>query len=163
MSTLYNPLGFVSPVILEGRLHLQALCRCKADWDEEVTPSETQNWLQRIYRLPAISYLFISRCLKPKALMHAINVEIHSFSDASSYAYGACTYMQIAGVDGNRFCSFLIGKARLAPIKSVSIPHLELTAAILAVRLDNVVKCALKAESCPYYFWTDSMAVLRSI
>ena len=95
--------------------------------------------------------------------MHAINVEIHNFSDASSYAYGACTYMQITGVDGNRFCSFLIGKARLAPIKSVSIPRLELTAAVLAVRLNNVVKCALEAESFHSYFWTDSMAVLHNI
>ena len=76
---------------------------------------------------------------------------------------GECTYMQITGVDENRFCSFWIEKARLASIKSVSIPHLELTAAVLAVRLNNVVKCALKAESCPSYFWTDSMAVLHSI
>ena len=95
--------------------------------------------------------------------MHAINVEIHNFSDASSYAYGACTYMQITGIDENRFCFFLIGKARLAPIKLVSIPRLELTAAVLAVRLSNVVKCALEAESCHSYFWTDSMAVLHSI
>ena len=163
LSSLYDPLGFVSPVILEGRLLLQALCRRKANWDEEVTPSEAQKWLEWIYRLPAIGNLFIPRCLKPTTLVHAINVEIHSFSDASSYAYGACTYMQITGVDGNRFCSFLIGKARLAPIKSVSIPRLELTAAVLAVRLNNVVKCALEAESCHSYFWTDSMAVLHSI
>ena len=95
--------------------------------------------------------------------MHAINMEIHNFSDASSYAYGACTYMQITGVNGNRFCSVLIGKARLAPIKSVSIPRLELIAAVLAVRLNNAVKCALEAKSCLSYFWTDSMAVLHSI
>ena len=56
----------------------------------------------------------------------------------------------------------MIGKARLAPIKSVSIPRLELTAAVLAVRLNNVAKCALEAESCHSYFWTDSMAVLHS-
>ena len=95
------------------------------------------------------------RRLKPKALVHAINVEIHYFSDA----YGARTYMQITKVNGNRFCSYLIGKARLAPIKSDSISRLELTAAILAVRLNNVVKYALQAESCVSYFWTDSMVV----
>ena len=54
LSSLYDPLGFVSPVVLEGRLLLQALSRRKADWDEEVTPSEAQKWLEWIYRLPAI-------------------------------------------------------------------------------------------------------------
>ena len=88
LSSLYDPLGFDSPVILEGRLFLQALRRRKADWDEEVTTLEAQKWLEWINRLPAISNLFIPRCLKPKTLVHAINVKNHSFSDASSYAYG---------------------------------------------------------------------------
>ena len=163
LSSLYDPLGFVSPVILEGRLLLQSLCKRKAQWDEEVTSLEANKWLQWINRLPAISSLNIRRCLKPTELEHAKKVEIHNFSDASSYAYGACTYLRAVGNNGACYCSLLIGKARLAPIKAVSIPRLELTAAVLAVRLNAVVKNALEAESCVSKFWTDSMAVLHCI
>ena len=87
-------------------------------------------------------------------------MEIHNFSDASSYAYGACTYLRAVG---NCYCSLLIGKARPAPIKAVSTPRLELTAAVLAVTLNAVVKNALEAESCVSKFWTEYMAVLHCI
>ena len=160
---MYDPQGFVSPVILEGRLLLQSLCRRKTQWDEEVTSIEANKWLQWISRLSAISSLNLRRCLKPIELEHAKRVEIHNFSDASFCAYGACTYLRAVGDDGACYCSFLIRKARLAPIKAVSIPRLELRAAVLAVRLNAVVKNALKAESCVSKFWTDSMAVLHCI
>ena len=101
--------------------------------------------------------------MKPKGFSCASAFEIHNFSDALSYAYGACSYLRIVNEKRQSICSFIIGKARLAPIKPVSIPRLELTAAVLAVKLNNVVLCELDAEFCVSYFWTDSMAVLHCI
>ena len=163
LSSLYDPLGFVSPVILEGKLLLQALYKGKALWDEEITSSEAHKWLEWISCLPTISNLRISRCVKPKGFSCASAFEIHNFSDASSYAYGACSYLRIVNEKSQSICSFIIGKARLAPIKPVSIPRLELTTAVLAVRLNNVVVRELDAEFCVSYFWTDSIAVLHCI
>jgi len=48
LSSLFDPLGFVSPVILGGKLILQDLCKRKAGWEEQVTPSEAQQWQQWI-------------------------------------------------------------------------------------------------------------------
>ena len=65
--------------------------------------------------------------------------------------------------DDNIFCAFVTAKSRLAPIKAVSIPSLELTAAVLAVRLNASVKEELNFDVCQSYFWFDSTAVLLSI
>ena len=164
LSSLFDPLGFVSPVILEGKLLLQELCKRKADWDEEITSEEAQRWLSWTKLLTALNDVRIPRCFRPSDFGAVKHVEIHNFSDASSVAYGACSYVRLVSNADACCCSMVIGKARLAPIKAVSIPRLELTAAVLAVRLNNIVKKELDIRSqCVSKFWTDSTAVLHCI
>ena len=86
---------------------------------------------------------------------------MHHFSDASQLAYGACSYLRLVNENGFVHCSFLIGKSRLAPLKTVSIPRLELTAAVLAVKLDSMLRKELKVEITATTFWCDSTAVLQ--
>ena len=139
LASLFDPLGFVSPVILEGRMMLRNLCRRKAGWDEEVTSSEAERWLQWINSLPALNDLNIPRCFNSAGFGNLRSIEIHNFSDASLFAYGACACLRLVDCNGSCDCSLVIGKARLAPNKAVSIPRLELTPAVLAVRLNNIV------------------------
>ena len=151
-------------MVLEGKLLLQELCKRKADWDEPVTPSEAKRWLQWINFLPSLSGLLIPRCFKSSNLGCVKLVEIHNFSDASFYAYGACSYLRFLSDSGANHSTFVIGKARLAPIKAVTIPRLELTAAVLAVRLNNIIKREIRTEfQCVSKFWTDSTVVLHSV
>ena len=63
-------------------------------------------------------------------------IEIHNFANASSYAYVACSNLHLVDIDDNILCAFIIAKLRLASIKAVSIRRLELTAAVLAVRIN---------------------------
>ena len=164
LSSLIDPLGFVSPVILKGRMMLRSLRRIRAGWDEKVTSSEAERWLQWINSLPALNDLHIPRCFNPTGFGNLRSIEIHNFSDASLFAYGACAYLQLVDRNGSCDCSLVIGKARLAPNKAVSIPQLELTAAVLAVRLNNfVVKEMDLGFTCESHFWTDSTAVLHCI
>ena len=104
LSSLFDPLGFVSPVILEGRVILKGLCRRKAGWDEVVTHQEVQKWQNWISRLNALGELNISRCFGQTSSGSG-SVEIHSFSLASSYAYGACCYLRVERSDGAPVCS----------------------------------------------------------
>ena len=64
---------------------------------------------------------------------------------------------------GRIHCSFIVGKARVAPIKAVSIPKLELTAAVVSVRLEQLVRKELCLINCKFFFWTDATAVLQVI
>ena len=160
-ASVYDPMGFVAPVILEAKLLLQDLCKQKVNWDSVISEEERVRWSRWLEELPYLNELRIPRCFTQVA---AASYEIHCFADASSFAYGACSYLRIIDTKGFVHCSFLLGKSRLAPIKSISIPKLELTAAVLAVRLG--LSCLLKAElDLPVVstFWTDSTAVLHCI
>ena len=60
-------------------------------------------------------------------------------------------------------CAFLMGKARVAPLKSVTIPRMELTAATVAVRMDQMMQEEIELQLEPSVFWTDSTSVLKYI
>ena len=163
VSSLYDPLGFVAPLILQPKLMLQRLCKQGLGWDSTIAQDDLQKWENWLSSLPKLSDFRIRRCLKPASFENYSVCEIHHFADASSFAYGACCYLRLINNQGKIHCPFLIGKSRLAPIKSVSIPRLELTAAVLSVKLDKLVRQELDLNNCKSIFWTDSTAVLFSI
>ncbi|KER19887.1 hypothetical protein T265_11451 [Opisthorchis viverrini] len=87
---------------------------------------------------------------------------LHIFSDTSEVGYGAVAYLRCESLR-QVHCSFLVGKARVAPLKSVTIPRLGLQAAVLAVRLMRHLVKQLEVRFDNIYFWTDSMTVLHYI
>ena len=92
-----------------------------------------------------------------------IDRELHHFSDASQVAYGAVSYLRTVSKEGDIHCSFLIGKSRLSPLKATTIPRLELSAAVVATRLDKVMQQELDMKIERSVFWTDSTCVLKYI
>ena len=89
--------------------------------------------------------------------------QLHHFSDASEYAYGTVTYLLLENKQGLKHCSFLMGKSRVAPLKQVPIPRLELTVAVVAVKMDKMLRQELQLPLQPSTFWIDSTTVLRYI
>ena len=82
--------------------------------------------------------------------------QLHIFSDASSIGYGSVVYQRLCDNESHIHCSFLIGKARLAPIKPVTIPRLELTAATVSIRLGEMMKKELDEKPDTVQYHTDS-------
>nr|CAB3263162.1 uncharacterized protein LOC104265735 [Phallusia mammillata] len=162
VSSLFDPLGFVAPVILHARKLLQELCKENYGWDQEVPPDIEKRWNAWISELPGLSEIKIKRCFQTTGLEVKTH-ELHHFADASSCGYGTVAYLRTMDEQGNVHCSFVTGKARLAPLKMVSIPRLELTAATLAVKMDQVLRQELDLDIGRSVFWTDSTAVLQSI
>ena len=162
VASLFDPLGFVAPVLLEAKRLLQVLCKQNLGWDELIGDAEQKRWKDWLESLPALNNVKVPRCFKPADFGRVVTVQIHHFADASSYGYGACSYLRLVNEQGIICLSFLMGKSRLAAMKSVSIPRLELTAAVLAVRLDELTKGELDL-SVPSFFWIDSTAVLYCI
>ncbi|GBL75284.1 hypothetical protein AVEN_194507-1 [Araneus ventricosus] len=95
-----------------------------------------------------------------KLCEQSISVELHGFADASELAYGAVIYVKSINSFGGYEVKLLISKSRVAPLKFVTIPRLELCAAVLLSKLMRRVLRALKLEVSKTYFWTDSTIVL---
>ena len=115
-ASVYDPLGFAATVILEEKLLLQDLCKQKDNWDSITSEEVRVRWSRWLEELPYLSELRILWCFIQVA---AASYEIHCFADASSFAYGACSYLRIVDTKNFVHCLFLLGKSRLAPIKSV--------------------------------------------
>jgi hypothetical protein len=90
-------------------------------------------------------------------------IELHHFSDASEKGYGQCSYIRAMSNSGEISCSFVMGKSRVAPKRMLSIPRLELQAAVLSVKMAHVIRSELKIHNPSEYFWTDSKIVLGYI
>ncbi len=118
-SSIYDPLGFASPFVLKAKAIFQELCRVKVDWDEELPVDVAAQWHRWLNDLPLLSALTIPRCLRPTSTSCLLPTQLHHFSDASELAYGAVSYIRIGDT-----CRLVMSKARLAPIKPVSIPRL---------------------------------------
>ena len=159
--SLYNPLGFLAPVVLEVRLLYRYVCQEKQDWDELCTNSMRRKWKCWCGRLNDLRDMRIPRCYMFEGEM--LGMQLYFFCDASSYARGCVCYMRIAREDGGIDCNILTGKYLLADDGKRTILQLKLEAALDAVRLARVLKRELDLEDCMTTFWSDSSAVLLSL
>ena len=98
--------------------------------------TEWNNWLAA---LPSLEELSVPRCYKPSGFIPT-RIELHCFSDGNQNGYGAVAYLRITSSFGEVHCSFVLGKSRVAPRKPMTIPRLELTAILVAVRLAKFIQ-----------------------
>ena len=163
-SSVFDPLGFVPPFILGAKKILQDLCReDNIDWDDPVPDSYIQRWSDWLQQLPLLEQVHIDRCIKPPDFGTITVKQLHVFSDASTIGYGCSSYLRIINDKGYIHCSFLMGKVRLAPMKTCTIPRLELTAATVAVRIGCILQQELDICLDDIFYHTDSTTVLHYI
>ena len=161
--SLFDSLGFIAPYIIKAKLLLQTLNRKEIGWDEPVTDAECLQWERWIDDLDKLREVKIDRCFKPEGFGKVQETQLHLFSDASHKGYSATAYLRLKDIIGKIHCSFVIGKARLAPIKEISIPRLELTAAVISVKLSHAIRNELDLAVNNSVYWTDSTSVLKCI
>lgn len=163
VSSLYDPLGLVAPFILSGKCILQELCRMGVGWDDQLPDSLHARWEQWKRDLHRLKEIAIPRCYHPPDFGNIVRVELHHFSDASNIGYGACSYLRYKNGKDEVHCSLVLAKARVAPTKLMSIPRLELSAAVISARLSVMLKTELGMQIDEEFFWTDSQVVLAYI
>lgn len=160
ISQIFDILGLVSPCIIRAKMLLQSIWLEKISWDSPLPPNLVDDWKAIRVALPELGNIEFSRhvlCNNTKA------VSLHAFSDASTKAYGACIYLRSVDQDDNVTCSLLCSKGRVAPLKTLSIPRLELLGALILVRLASQVIEALNLKFDGITYWTDSTIVLSWI
>ena len=140
MSSIYDPLGFAAPFLLEGKRNLQELCKEKVEWDDPVPEELRARWERWRSELPLLEEMKIPRCYKPSDFGELKTIEIHHFSDASIEGDGQCSYLRLVDDKDRVHCSLQLGKARFNPLKPVTIPRLELTAAVVSVRVSQTLQ-----------------------
>ena len=160
ISSMYDPLGFVSPFVLKGRILLQRLSARKYGWDDQLPDDIKDAWCDWKVKINQLENTSIRRCFKPKTFDDIEECSFHHFSDASEEGYGQCSYIRIVDVNGNIACTLIIGKSRVCPLKFVSIPRMELAAAVLSVKIASLIQKELAFSNTRHYFWTDSKIVL---
>ena len=128
-------------------------------WDDEVPEDIKARWMKWRSELPALEELLVPRCYKPADFGRI--ARIAHFSDASTQGYGQCSYLRLKNEKGH--CSFVKGKVRVAPLKPVTVAHLELTVAVVSVRTSAQFQQELEYEDVKEIFWTDSKVVLGYI
>lgn len=145
VASVYDPLGFVAPFILVGKQILQQMCRDKLSWDDTLPDDLLPLWESWHQDLKNLAGVKIWRCYAPPSF-NVQHYELHHFSDASVTGYGVCSYLRAVSTSGEVHCTLVMGKSRVAPIKVTTIPRLELSAAVVAVRISDMLKKELEVE-----------------
>lgn len=122
INSIYDPLGFLAPVVLPAILLLKELCKEQHGWDENIPERHAEDWKKWKEDVTHLTKFHVDRCVKPSDFGCTVAARLHHFSDASVYAYSTVSYLLLENKQGKTHCSFLMGKARVAPLKQVTIP-----------------------------------------
>ena len=163
VSAVYDPLGIIAPVILVGKQLFQELCRDGVNWDDPVPSHIYAQWEKWRSELPLLEKIKIARCVKPPGFGEPIVTELHSYSDASEVGLGQVTYLRLVNSSREVHVSFPMGKASVAPLKPMSTPRRELTAAVTSTNVASMLSKELHYRDPVEVFYTDSSVVLSYI
>lgn len=158
IARIYDPMGWLSPVIVWAKILMQWLWTQGLGWDDPIPSPNKDKWNQFIDDLPRLETISLPRFICPEV----DSVELHGFSDASERAYAAVVYLRSNDSQGNVCVHLLLAKSRVAPLKQVSLPRLELCGAHLLAKL--IYYChaflAQHLNVVSVNAWTDSSIVL---
>ena len=160
LCSLYDPLGMVAPCLLLGKMILQESCRLKSGWDDEISADLQGRWRLWLQDLPVHDNFTMDWCVSPAGFGEVKSPTLHHFADACQSGYGCISYLRLLNYSDEVHCTFIFAKACAAPLKQLTIPRLELTAATVAVRVDTQLRAELTIPLDDSQYWTDSTSVL---
>ena len=149
---LYDPLGWLAPVTINAKITFQKLWLEGIDWPDNVSTTTQHYWHRYIDELKGLENIRIPRWT---GCYSNSEVELHGFCDASQSAFSAAVYMKTGGS-----IHLLQSKTKVAPLKVLSIPKLELCGAKLLAKLMHKIQAQLERNITNFFYWCDSMTVL---
>lgn len=157
IARLFDPMGWLSPVLISAKIMLQDLWIAGTDWDSPVELQHSTSWESFRAALADLELIEVPRWIHTTSMG---TCELHGFADASDRAYAACIYLCTTTIDGTHRSALIFAKAKVAPVKTCSIPRLELCAALLLSTLLPRVVDHLKLQAAKLHVWSDSTVVL---
>ncbi|XP_055633596.1 uncharacterized protein LOC129773944 [Toxorhynchites rutilus septentrionalis] len=158
--SIFDPLGIVAAFVIHGKCLIQDIWRTGIGWDEAIPGELHDTWRRWVEVLHSLSRIGIPRCYFPGYSSSSLpSLELHVFVDASEAAYACVAYFRMVD-HGQVRCSLVAAKTKVAPLKPMSVPRLELQAAVIGARL---MKSIQQSHTLPIYrrvIWSDSRTVL---
>lgn len=155
---IFDPLGLLGPVTIIVKMLFQKLWTLGLDWDAPLPRDLSDSWSQWVEALHHLEEISIPR----RYVCHAEGNELHIFTDASPQAYGAVAYLR-SQRDGETTVTLVMAKSRVAPLKALSLPRLELLGVLLGARICDYLKRVLALSLSRLNLWTDSMIAFHWI
>ena len=165
VSKVYDPIGLVAPFTVGARLILEDIWRVNGQsWDDELPKDTVDRFLAWCVELPRLVEITIPRSYISGPFQH---LELHMFGDNSQDVFSAVGFLRakVNCTSGEIITelAFVLGKARVAPLMIMTVPKLELQAALLAARLKREICRALTVTVDRVFMWTESTIVLQWI
>lgn len=157
VAKLFDPTGLLAPYVIRGKILIRDLWLSKLNWDDAVTGELLRRWKAYYSTIQSLAKIRVPRWL---GVRNHSKMDLHGFADASEAAYCAVIYYRIEQPDKSVRCGILASKTRVAPIKTVTIPRLELSGALLLARLSKNVQAALNGYVNTVTYWLDATIAL---
>ena len=161
VARIYDPLGAAAAFLIRAKIGMQKLWLAGLQWDEELPPEHQTVWVRFFQEMNDLNSITFERSLTPNNVIGSPTLCI--FADASIEAFGACAYVRWETETNTFVVRFVAAKSRVAPLKSLTIPRLELQAAVLAVRLCRSITDESRMQFEKITFFSDSHIVLSWI
>lgn len=159
--SIFDPLGFLAHFVVRAKIMIQEIWRTRLGWDDETPTSVKEKWIEWLQQLPLVEETHIPRLYSNRmSPQPAKSIQLHLFVDAGMEAYAAVAYFRVEDDYGVDTC--IVGaKSKVAPIKPMSVPRLELQGAVLGTRLVvNIMKSHYDLTIEKAIIWCDSRTVL---
>lgn len=161
--SIFDPLGFLTPYTIRSRILMQDVHKSKIGWDMKLQDKEFFEWKKWISDMIDVENFKIPRCYQlPNVKFES--VELHIFCDSSLKAFSAVAYWRFVLPNHEFHTAFVMSKSRVKPSKAeLTIPRLELEAAVLGVRLAKIIWSEKVFDISHTTFWSDSQTILHWI
>ncbi|GFU08904.1 integrase catalytic domain-containing protein [Trichonephila clavipes] len=157
VAKIFDPLSWLALSVVISKIFLQELWSHHLSWDEEIPYSLARHWRVFQEQLPLLTNIKIPRCI---LIPQAIDVQVHGFCDSSEKAYCAAIYIRSKDATQTVVSRLLTSKTRVSPVKTQSLPRLELCSALLLASLLQATLPTLTLPISETFAWSDSKITL---
>ncbi|XP_055645563.1 uncharacterized protein LOC129782290 [Toxorhynchites rutilus septentrionalis] len=160
LMAVYDPMGLIANYLMYLKILLQEIWRSGCDWDEQISGKHAEKWRVWIEVLPEVRKVSVPRCYRQITSSDAsTEVQLHIFCDASESGVAAVAYFRFQQNETIE-CAMVGSKTRVALLKFLSIPRLELQAAVIGARMADGITRSHRIKISRRVFWTDSRDVV---